>query len=51
MNDNNQCCGTCRHHKPFDGEWCCDNEESDGYALTTAYDDFCEEYEGKEDAE
>lgn len=47
--DKERCCGTCRHHKPFAGEWGCDNEESENYALETAYDDYCEEYEEKED--
>ena len=45
----NQCCGTCRFHKPFADEWGCDNEESEAYGLETAYDDFCEEYDEKED--
>ena len=48
MNDKQQCCGTCRHHKPFAGEFGCDNEESEGYGLATQYDDYCEEYELKE---
>lgn len=48
MKNNNQCCGTCRHHKPFVGEFGCDNEESEGYGLATQYDDYCEEYELKE---
>lgn len=47
----NQCCGTCRHHKPFADEWGCDNEESEAYGLETAYDDYCEEYEEKEEHE
>ena len=47
--DTNQCCGTCVYHKPMAGEGCCDNEYSDGYGLSTAYDDYCEEYKGRED--
>ena len=29
----------------MDDEWCCDNEDSEGYGLSTAYDDYCDEYE------
>lgn len=44
--DRCECCGTCRYHKPMAGdEFTCDNEESEGYGLSTAYDDHCEEYE------
>lgn len=50
MNNHNQCCGTCQHHIPMPmDEWCCNNEDSEGYGLNTAYDDCCEEYEGRED--
>lgn len=44
-----QCCGTCAFHKPMAGEWCCDNEDGEGYGLSTAYDDYCEEYKERED--
>lgn len=51
MNNCDQCCGTCRYHisMPLD-EWCCDNEDSDGYGLSTAYNDYYEEYEGRDTA-
>lgn len=46
----NQCCGTCTHHIPVDAEeFCCDNEASEGYGLSTAYDDCCDEYEEREE--
>lgn len=37
MSDNttNECCGTCAYHIPMAGEFCCDNEDSDGYGLST----------------
>lgn len=49
MPNKEMCCGTCIHHKPMAGEWCCDNEDSEGYGLSTAYDDYCEEYKERED--
>lgn len=49
-NTTNQCCGTCAYHIPMVAdEFCCDNEDSEGYGLSTAYDDCCEEYESRED--
>ena len=45
-----QCCGQYRHHKPMaQDEFMCDNENSEGYGLSTAYDDCCED--GFEEAE
>lgn len=29
-------------------EFCCGNEESDYYSIPTAYDDTCDDWEGKE---
>lgn len=52
MSDNttNECCGTCTYHVPMAAsEFCCDNEDSDGYGLSTVYEDCCEEYEGREE--
>lgn len=44
-----QCCGQCRHHKYMElEEFMCDNENSEGYGLGTAYDDCCEEFEERE---
>ena len=31
--DTNQCCGTCTYRKPMAGEWCCDNEDSEGFII------------------
>lgn len=51
--DNKECCGTCSYHKPAweTGKlagYSCTNEDSDGYGLSTAYDDRCEEWEERE---
>ena len=45
-------CGNCKYNKiTFDGhcnvEFCCDNEESDYYAIPTEYDDTCENWRWK----
>lgn len=46
------CCGNCKHHKPMSkDEFVCDNESSEGYGLSTAYDDCCEEFEERGDRE
>lgn len=43
-----QICETCKFHIPIvKDDFCCDNEESDGYGLETSYDDCCEEWEGR----
>lgn len=44
-------CGNCIHsqqERPY-GEWVCGNEESEAYGLDIAYDDVCEEWEGKDE--
>lgn len=45
-----ECCGTCTYHicMPLD-EWVCDNEDSEAYALDTAYGDSCDCYESRDD--
>lgn len=48
--DKEQCCGDCRWHKRIARhEFVCDNENSEGYGLSTAYDDCCEEFEEREE--
>lgn len=50
MNKLSQRCGTCAYNTPMcQDEFVCDNEESEGYGLSTAYDDYCEEYKRKEE--
>lgn len=49
MGNKKQCCGACVFHKYFDGEWNCANEDSEAYGLSTDYNDYCEEYEERED--
>lgn len=48
MPNNQKCCGTCAYHKPFAGEFGCDNEEAEAYGLEAQFDDYCEEYEERE---
>lgn len=40
-------CGNCEYRRCIDGEWVCDNEESENYGLETGYSDECVDYEGK----
>lgn len=43
-----ECCGNCKYHKAVEKDtFVCQNEGSEGYALETAYDDCCEEFEEK----
>ena len=49
MQDKERCCGTCAYTERYDGEFVCCNEESENYALETAYGDYCEEYLEKEE--
>ncbi len=44
-----ECCKKCKYYVPMADTFACDCEESEGYALETAPDDYCEEFEGKED--
>lgn len=43
MGDNGRClmCGNCKYHKYIDGEWTCDNPESENYSLETEFADDC----------
>lgn len=34
-------CGKCEYRRYIDGEWVCDNEESENYGLETEYYDGC----------
>lgn len=44
-----KCCGQCKHHKSMaQDEFMCDKENSEGYGLSTAYDDCCDEFEERE---
>ena len=47
-----QICANCKYNKrTYDGhcnaEFCCDNENSDYYAVPTSYDDTCDDWEEK----
>ena len=48
----NGCCGTCKYHVPGEvsgeGDWICNNAESEYYALETDYSDVCVDYEERE---
>lgn len=42
-------CGTCKYHRNIDGEWTCDNEDSEYYGLEMEYDfSDCVDYEERE---
>lgn len=49
MSNKKQCCGTCTYCQSIDGEWRCDNEDSEAYGLSVAYSDYCDEYKERED--
>lgn len=38
-------CGNCKYYEYIDGEWFCNNEESEYYGLETDYKDRCVDYE------
>ena len=49
-----KCCGTCRYHSPCDlkrgqrkPDWMCVGMDSEYFGEYTAYDDSCEEWEGR----
>lgn len=50
--DMEQCCGTCKYHVPGEvpgeGDWVCNNGESEYYGLETGYSDECMDYEERE---
>lgn len=42
------CCGTCGFHRKQDGEWVCNNKDSDAYGCETGYGDGpCECYKNR----
>lgn len=47
---NKECCGTCGYHVPGEvpgeGDWICNNGETEGYALETEYEHYCCEWSG-----
>ena len=46
----NQCCGTCAYHVQMAAdEFSCDKDDSEGYGLSTTYDDCCDEYKEREE--
>lgn len=53
MADKEKCCGTCKYNKPswevgkLTGYFCT-NEDSENCGYSTAYDDVCKDWEGKE---
>lgn len=46
-----ECCANCKYNKyvKFTDDFICDNEDSEGYGLSTSYDDYCGEFEEKEE--
>lgn len=49
MGNKRKYCGNCKFTKLFYGEWTCSNEDSEAYGLSMDYNDYCEEYEERED--
>jgi len=48
MSKTEKCCGTCKFHKCYgDGEWICENPESDNNTDYTNYQDTCCDWEGR----
>lgn len=47
----NECCGNCKYNKyvKFTDDYICDCEDSDGYGLSTAFDDYRGEFEEREE--
>ena len=41
-------CGKCRFCKRIDGEWVCNNPESENYGLETEFDNECSDGEKRE---
>lgn len=41
-------CGTCVYHRHVDGEWVCNNLESECYGCYTEYRDACNSWEERE---
>lgn len=50
--DMEQCCGACKYHVPGEvpgeGDWVCNNGESEYCGLETGYEDECMDYEERE---
>ena len=50
---NEQCCETCKYHVPDEipgeGDWICNNGESEYYALETEYSDTCDDWWGRDE--
>lgn len=46
--DQEECCGTCEFHVPdANGDFVCNNPDSDCYSDWTEYGDCCEEWEAR----
>lgn len=40
-----ECCGNCKYHKNDDGDWICNNPDSECYGCVTEYKDICDQQE------
>lgn len=47
MDDFEEVCGKCVFHKKEDGEWVCNNEDSECYGCCTEYRDCCKDFQDK----
>lgn len=47
MNNEEEICGKCVHHRKQNEEWVCTNIESECYGCWTEYEDGCDEFEDR----
>ena len=47
MRNNEECCGKCKHHYRANeqGDWICENPDSDNEGVWTDYEDWCPDFE------
>lgn len=41
-------CGTCGYNRYCDGDYSCNNRNSEYYGLSTSYSDSCDEWEDRD---
>lgn len=48
MDDEERICGKCINHRYSDGEWICNNPDSECYGCYTEYRDSCTDWEARQ---
>lgn len=48
MDDEERICGKCIYHRYDDGEWVCNNPDSECYGCYTEYRDSCNDFETRQ---